>query len=40
MIIAGIVLVAVGIVVLAVFIHLVVPHWWCDYPVLNLLPGC
>jgi len=37
---AGIVLLVVGIIVLAVVMHLVVPNWWCDYPVLNLIPGC
>jgi multidrug transporter EmrE-like cation transporter len=40
MTIAGILLVAVGIVVLAVVMHLIFPQWWCDYPVLNLIPGC
>lgn len=38
--IAGVVLLLVGIAVLAVLMHLVVPNWWCDYPVLNLFPGC
>lgn len=40
MIIAGVVLVLVGIVVLAVVMHLVEPQWWCGYPGLNLIPGC
>lgn len=38
--IAGVVLVLIGIIVLAVVMHLVQPQWWCGYPVLNLLPGC
>jgi len=38
--IAGVVLVLVGIIVLALVMSLVLPQWWCDYPVLNLLPGC
>lgn len=38
--IAGALLLLVGIVVLAVLMHLVVPQWWCSYPILNLLPGC
>jgi multidrug transporter EmrE-like cation transporter len=38
--IAGVVLLLVGIIVLAVVMHLVIPNWWCDYPVLNLFPGC
>ena len=38
--IAGVVLLLVGIIVLAVVMHLVIPNWWCDYPLLNLLPGC
>jgi len=38
--IAGVVLVLVGIVVLAVIMHLVEPQWWCGYPGLNLIPGC
>jgi multidrug transporter EmrE-like cation transporter len=40
MTIAGVVLVAVGIVVLAIFMTLVRPQWWCQYPGLNLIPGC
>jgi hypothetical protein len=40
MTIAGVLLLLVGIVVLAVIMHLVLPQWWCDYPILNLLPGC
>lgn len=40
MTIAGILLVAVGIIVLAVFMHLVRPQLWCEYPILNLIPGC
>lgn len=40
MTIAGVVLVAVGIVVLAVIMLLVRPQWWCQYPILNLIPGC
>jgi drug/metabolite transporter (DMT)-like permease len=38
--IAGILLLAVGIVLLAVIMSLVRPQWWCDYPILNLVPGC
>jgi hypothetical protein len=38
--VVGVVLLLVGIVVLAVVMNLVYPHWWCDYPVLNLIPGC
>ena len=38
--IAGVLLLLVGIVVLAVVMHLVLPQWWCDYPILDLLPGC
>jgi len=38
--IAGVVLLLVGIVVLALFMSLVLPRWWCDYPILNLFPGC
>lgn len=38
--IAGILLVLVGIIALAWVMSLVQPHWWCDYPVLNLGPGC
>lgn len=38
--IVGVVLLLVGIIVLAVVMHLVVPNWWCDYPILNLVPGC
>lgn len=38
--IASVVFLFVGIVVLAMIMHLVQPHWWCDYPVLNLIPGC
>ena len=40
MTIAGVVLVAVGIVVLAIVLHLIQPQWWCQYPILNLIPGC
>jgi multidrug transporter EmrE-like cation transporter len=40
MILAGVVLLLVGIILLAVIMSLALPHWWCDYPVLNLLPGC
>jgi multidrug transporter EmrE-like cation transporter len=38
--IVGILLLVVGIVLLAVILSLVRPQWWCDYPILNLLPGC
>ncbi|MGB9299875.1 MAG: hypothetical protein WCD51_04695 [Anaerolineae bacterium] len=38
--IVGILLLAVGIVLLAVVMSLVRPQWWCDYPILNLVPGC
>jgi multidrug transporter EmrE-like cation transporter len=38
--IAGVVLLLVGIIVLGVVMSLALPHWWCDYPVLSLLPGC
>ena len=38
--IAGVLLLLVGIVVLALVMHLVLPQWWCDYPILNLVPGC
>jgi len=36
----GIVLLAVGVVLLAVVMSLVVPDWWCDYPIHSLFPGC
>jgi hypothetical protein len=36
----GVVLLLVGIVVLAIIMNLIEPQWWCEYPVLNLLPGC
>jgi multidrug transporter EmrE-like cation transporter len=38
--IVGALLLLVGIVVLAVVMHLVIPQWWCSYPILNLFPGC
>jgi len=38
--IAGVALLLVGIIVLALVMSLVLPHWWCDYPILNLIPGC
>ena len=38
--ITSFVLLAVGIIVLAAFMHLIHPQWWCGYPVLNLIPGC
>jgi multidrug transporter EmrE-like cation transporter len=38
--IAGVVLLLVGILVFAVLMSLVLPRWWCDYPILNLIPGC
>jgi multidrug transporter EmrE-like cation transporter len=38
--IAGVALLLVGIIVLALVMSLVLPHWWCHYPVLSLLPGC
>jgi multidrug transporter EmrE-like cation transporter len=38
--IAGVVMLLVGIIVLALVMSLVLPHWWCDYPILNLFPGC
>lgn len=38
--IAGIVLLVLGVALLAVILSLVQPRWWCDHPVLNLLPGC
>ena len=38
--IAGVALLLVGIIVFAVIMSLVQPLWWCDYPILNLLPGC
>ncbi len=38
--VVGVVLLLMGIVVLAVIMNLVQPHWWCDYPILNLIPGC
>jgi uncharacterized membrane protein AbrB (regulator of aidB expression) len=40
MTITSIVLLAVGLIVLAAFMHLARPQWWCGYPVLNLIPGC
>jgi hypothetical protein len=40
LIIAGIVLMLLGIFVFAVLMSLVLPQWWCGYPILNLLPGC
>ena len=40
MTIAAVLLLLVGIVVLAVIMHLIVPQWWCSYPILDLLPGC
>jgi hypothetical protein len=40
MAITSIVLLAVGVIVLAAFMHLARPQWWCGYPVLNLIPGC
>ena len=40
MTIAGVLLVVAGIIVLAIMLHLIQPQWWCDYPVLNLVPGC
>jgi drug/metabolite transporter (DMT)-like permease len=36
----GIVLTVVGIIVLAVVLHIAQPQWWCAFSVLNLLPGC
>ena len=38
--IAGVVLLLVGVAVLAILMHLVEPMWWCQYPILNLIPGC
>ena len=38
--IAGVVLLLVGILVFAVVMSFVLPRWWCDYPITNLLPGC
>lgn len=38
--IAGVLLVVAGIIVLAIMLHLIQPQWWCDYPVLSLVPGC
>ena len=38
--IAGVVLLLVGVIVFAVVMSLVRPQWWCDYPILNLVPGC
>jgi len=38
--IAGVLLLAVGIVVLAMMLHLIEPRWWCEYTILNLIPGC
>jgi hypothetical protein len=38
--IAGVALLLVGIIVLGLVMSLVLPHWWCDYPILNLFPGC
>ena len=40
LIIAGVALLFVGIIVFAVIMRLVQPQWWCDYPILNLVPGC
>jgi len=40
LIIAGAGLLAAGIVVVAIVMHLVHPQWWCGYPILNLIPGC
>jgi hypothetical protein len=40
MILAGVALLLVGIILLALIMSLALPHWWCDYPVLDLLPGC
>jgi hypothetical protein len=38
--VVGVVLLLIGIIVLAIVMSLVYPQWWCDYPVLNLIPGC
>ena len=38
--VVGVVLLLMGIVVLVIVMNLTYPHWWCDYPVLNLIPGC
>ncbi len=38
--VVGVVLLLVGIFVLAIVMHLVQPQWWCEYPILNLIPGC
>jgi multidrug transporter EmrE-like cation transporter len=40
MAITSMILLIVGIIVLAAFMHLARPQWWCGYPVLNLIPGC
>ena len=40
LVIAGVVLLLAGIIVFAAVMHLVLPQWWCGYPILNLLPGC
>jgi multidrug transporter EmrE-like cation transporter len=40
LILAGVALLLVGIILLALIMSLVLPHWWCGYPILNLLPGC
>ena len=38
--IAGVALLLVGIIFLALVMSLVFPNWWCDYPILSLFPGC
>jgi MFS family permease len=38
--VVGVVLLLVGIIVLGIVLNLVYPYWWCEYPVLNLIPGC
>jgi H+/Cl- antiporter ClcA len=38
--IAGVALLLAGIIVLVLVMSMVLPRWWCDYPILNLFPGC
>ena len=38
--IAGVVLLLAGVIMFAAMMSLVLPRWWCDYPIINLLSGC
>ena len=38
--IVGVLLLLAGVIFFAAVMNLLVPHWWCDYPIFNLLPGC